>query len=107
MYATPLGVCDQCPLKKRCTTKARRWITRHLHEGALQRMQARATPAIMRLRRCTVERPFSVLKHVIFGNARFLLRGRAGAQTEISLATMAYNLKTMINVLGGLMLANA
>jgi transposase len=107
MYATPLGVCDQCPLKKRCTTQSRRWITRHLHEGALQRMKARATPAIMRLRRCTVERPFSMLKHVIFGNARFLLPGLAGAQTEISLATMAYNLKTMINELGGLMLANA
>ena len=63
-------------------------------------MNARATAAIMRLRRCTVERPFSVLKHVIFGNARFLLRGLTGAQTEISLATMAYNLKTMISVLG-------
>jgi hypothetical protein len=48
-----------------------------------------------------VERPFSVLKHIIFGNARFLLRGLAGAQIEISLATMAYNLKTMMNVLSG------
>jgi transposase len=107
MYAAELGVCDRCPLKKRCTTTSRRWITRHLHEGALQRMNARATAEMMRLRRCTVERPFSLLKHVIFGNARFLLRGRAGAQAEISLATMAYNLKTMMNALGGATLANA
>ena len=46
---------------------------------------------------CTVERPFAMLKYAIFGHPRLLLGGLAGAQTEISLATMAYNLKTMIN----------
>jgi len=101
MYAAAASICQSCSLKPRCTTHSRRWITRHLHEGALDRMDARATATIMRLRRCTVERPFSVLKHIIFGNARFLLRGLAGAQIEISLATMAYNLKTMMNVLSG------
>jgi hypothetical protein len=40
-------------------------------------------------------------------NPRLLLRGVGGAQTEISLATMAYNLKRMINVLGGLKLTTA
>jgi hypothetical protein len=30
-----------------------------------------------------------------------LLRGRTGAQTEISLGVLAYNLKRVINVLGG------
>jgi len=54
----------------------------------------------MRLRRCSVECPFALLKWVIFGYPRFLLRGLAGAQVETSLATMAYNLKTMIAVLG-------
>jgi len=34
-----------------------------------------------------------MLKHVILGNARFLLRGLQGAQIETTLATMAYNLK--------------
>ena len=63
-------------------------------------MNARATVQAMRLRRCTVERPFALLKYVIFGHPRFLLRGLRGAQTEVSLATMAYNLKTMISVLG-------
>ncbi|MGB9204902.1 MAG: IS1182 family transposase [Terriglobales bacterium] len=100
MYAAAASICGSCPLKPRCTTRSRRWITRHLHEGALDRMNNRATAAIMHLRRCTVERPFAVLKHIIFGNARFLLRGLAGAQTEISLATMAYNMKTMLNALG-------
>ncbi len=107
MYAAEAQVCGACAMKNRCTSTTRRWITRHLHEGALQRMNERATAQLMRLRRCTVERPFAVLKHVILGNARFLLRGRDGAQIEISLATLAYNLKTMIHVLGGYNLARA
>ncbi len=61
----------------------------------------------MRLRRCTVERPFALLKYVIFGHPRFLLRGLRGAQTEISLATLTYNLKTMMNALGGARIAAA
>jgi len=100
MYAAEAQVCGACAMKNRCTSTSRRWITRHLHEGAVQRMNQRATAPLMRLRRCTVERPFAVLKHVILGNARFLLRGRDGAQIEISLATLAYHLKTMIHVLG-------
>jgi len=107
MYVAPIGVCNKCPLKPRCTKTSRRWITRHLHEGALQRMTARATAQAMRLRRCTVERPFALLKYVIFGHPRFLLRGLSGAQTEIGLATLAYNLKTMMNVLGKTELAAA
>lgn len=107
MYAAEAQICGACVMKNRCTSTSRRWITRHLHEGALQRMNHRATAKLMRLRRCTAERPFAVLKHVILGNARFLLRGRDGAQIEISLATLAYNLKTMIHVLGGEKLARA
>jgi hypothetical protein len=101
MYAAQPQVCGACPMKARCTTASRRWTTRHLHDDALQRMQQRVTPTLMRLRRCTVEHPFAALKYRIFGHPRFLLRGVGGAQTEISLATMAYNLKRMMNVLGG------
>jgi transposase len=82
-------------------------VNRHFYDGALQRMQQRATAAAMRLRRSTVEHPFGTLKYRIFGHPRFLLRGLAGAQTEISLATMAYNLKRMMNVLGSCRLAQA
>ncbi len=64
-------------------------------------MQQRATSEAMRLRRSTVEHPFATLKYRIFGHPRFLLRGLKGAQTEMSLAVMAYNLKRMLNVLGG------
>ena len=100
-------VCGNCPLRSRCTTGSRRTVTRHLYEDALQRMQQRATTAVMRLRRCLVELPFAVLKYCIFGHPRFLLRGRDGAETEISLGTMAYNLKRMMSVLGGAELREA
>ena len=63
-------------------------------------MQQRATAEAMRLRRCVVERVFAMLKYGIFGHPRFWLRGRGGAQTEISLATLVYNLKRMMSVLG-------
>jgi hypothetical protein len=76
-------------------------------DAVLERIKQRATAAVMRLRRCTVEHPFGTLKYRIFGNPRLLLRGLGGAQTEISLGTMAYNLKRMINALGGLKLVEA
>lgn len=101
VYAAASEACGACALKLRCTTSAQRYVTRHLHHAALERMQQRATPAMMRLRRSTAEHPFASLKYHIFGNGRFLLRGLKGAQSEISLATMAYNLKRMMKVLGG------
>jgi transposase len=104
IYAAQPEVCGACALKGRCTARARRFVTRHLHEAALQAMDQRATPEVMRLRRSTVEHPFATLKYRIFGHPRFLLRGLSGAQTEMSLAVMAYNLKRMFNILGGLQL---
>jgi transposase len=100
-YAGQPEVCGSCALKSRCTTGSRRSVTRHLHDEALQRMQQRTTREVMRLRRSIVEHPFANLKYRIFGHPRFLLRGLRGAQTEISLAIAAYNLKRMRNILGG------
>jgi len=82
-------------------------VTRHLHDDALNRMHQRATPALMRLRRSTVEHPFAILKYRIFGHPRLLLRGLNGARTEIGLAVMAYNLKRMLNLLGAPRLVQA
>lgn len=107
LYTAPATACGGCALKSRCTAAPQRYVYLHLHEAALERMHRRATPQLMRLRRCTVEHPFATLKYRIFGHPRFLLRGLAGARTEISLATMVYNLKRMINVLGGAKLAAA
>ena len=46
------------------------------------------------------ERPFAELKYRIFEQPRFLLRGRWGAGTEMTLAVLAYNLKQAIRALG-------
>jgi len=43
----------------------------------------------------------------IFGHPRLLLRGRAGARTEIGLAVMIYNLKRIANILGTSQLTQA
>jgi transposase len=83
----------------------RRFVARHLHEATLQRMHARATPELMRLRRCVVEHPFAGLKYRIFEKPRFLLRGRWGAGTEMSLATLVWNLKRAMKVLDSAALA--
>jgi len=104
LYQATTEACGACPLKSRCTQTPRRTVYRHLHEEALQRMQQRATPAAMRLRRSCAEHPFASLKYWIFGYPRFLLRGQRGAQTEISLAVLSYNLKRMLRVLGAAML---
>jgi len=106
-YTPRKKVCGACALKARCTLGPRRYVSRNLYENALQRMQQRTTAEVMRLRGSTVEHPFAAIKYRIFGQPRFLLRGLAGAQTEISLATMVYNLKRMFNVLGGIQVRTA
>jgi transposase len=100
MYKASTADCGACSLKPRCTQAPRRGLARHLYEEALNRMQERLTPGAMRLRRSTVEHPFATIKYRIFGHPHLLLRGLSGAKTEIGLATMAYNLKRMTNVLG-------
>ena len=105
IYRADAADCGCCSMKARCTQTSARILTRLLDEDALNRMHERATPQAMRLRRSTVELPFAVLKYRIFGHPRLLLRGKGGAQTEISLATMAYNFKRMVNLLGASKLA--
>jgi hypothetical protein len=94
--------CSACPLQPQCTNAKRRYITRHPHEAAFERMQQRlqAQPDMMVRRRSIVEHPFGNLKQWLFGNGRFLLRQLQGARTEMALAVQAYNLKRAINVLG-------
>src|SRR5207247_10967818 len=47
IYAAQPEVCGACALKGRCTARSRRFVTRHLHEAALQGMDQRATPEVM------------------------------------------------------------
>jgi transposase len=99
VYAGQAEICGACPLHTRCTVGTRRLLKKHRYESALERMQKRASAETMRLRRSLVEHPFAALKYHIFGHPRFLLRGLKGAQTEIDLGVIVYNLKRMIKVM--------
>ena len=104
IYQASVHACGACALQAGCTQARRRTVYRQVHEEALQRMRQRATPQAMSLRRSCAEHPFASLKYRIFGHPRFLLRGLRGAQSEISLALLGYNLKRMLRVLGGVSL---
>jgi transposase len=100
MYAAQQD-CSDCQLKPRCTMATRRFVTRHLHEDALIRMNARvaADPDLMRRRRCASEHPFGTIKRMTAGG-RFLTRGLAKTRTEAALSVLAYNLLRVVNLLG-------
>jgi len=102
IYQAAINDCQRCPLKSRCTKAERRYLTRHAHEAAFERMERRmkAHPEMMVNRRSIVEHPFGNLKQWVFGNGRFLLRQLQGARAEMALAVQAYNLKRVIQVLG-------
>jgi Transposase DDE domain len=90
--------CTGCDLKSRCTQAARRWVSRHQHEDALERMSARVAdnPQLMRQRRCSAEHPFGTMKRMMSG--RFLTRGIKGTSTEMALSVLTFNLIRAINL---------
>ena len=93
--------CAGCSLKPRCTTAERRYVTRHLHEDALERMNARfqTDPSLVRQRRCASEHPFGTIKRMTAGG-RFLTRGIKKVTGEAALSVLAYNLIRAINIVG-------
>jgi transposase len=90
--------CNQCHLQSKCTKADKRWITRHFHEEAFERCEQRLQkhPELMVQRMELVEKPFAILKHVM-GIRRFLCWGITGAQSEMGIAVLGYNLKRMMN----------
>ena len=97
--------CAGCSLKLRCTTAERRFVTRHLHEDALERMNARfqADPTLIRRRRCASEHPFGTIKRMTAGG-RFLTRGLKKVSAEAALSVLAYNIIRTINLIGAAIL---
>lgn len=93
--------CAGCALKPQCTTAERRYVTRHLHEDALERMNARfrADPNLIRQRRCASEHPFGTIKRMTAGG-RFLTRGIEKVSGEAALSVLAYNLIRAMNLTG-------
>jgi transposase len=96
------SVCRGCPLRGQCTrNQANRTITRLAFEEIQEAMAARvaAHPEIMRARKGIIEHCFGTLKRG-WGFDHFLCRGLKKVQVEMSLATLAYNFKRALNILG-------
>lgn len=102
VYAAELDDCARCASKPLCTNAARRFVSRHMHEEAFERMLARlaAAPGIMARRRALAEHPFGQIKCWVMGDGRFLMRGLRGASAEMALAVLARNLRRVISILG-------
>ena len=96
-----LSACEACVLNSRCTTDKHKRVKRWLHEGVLDKMQARLDrlPEAMTIRRRTVEHPFGTLK-AWMGSTHFLTKTLDKVRTEISLQVLAYNMKRMISIFG-------
>ena len=96
-----LSACEACVLNSRCTTDKHKRVKRWLHEGVLDKMQARLDrlPEAMTIRRRTVEHPFGTLK-AWMGSTHFLTKTLDKVRTEMSLQVLAYNMKRMISIFG-------
>ena len=95
------SVCQTCPLKARCTTGKQRRITRWEHEHLVEAMHDRISrdPALMGLRRSTVEHPFGTIK-AWMGATHFRMRTLKNVRTEMAFHVLAYNIKRMISLIG-------
>jgi len=95
------NVCQTCPVRARCTTGKERRITRWEHEHLVDEMRDRISrdPALMALRRSTVEHPFGTIK-AWMGATHFRMRRLVHVRTEMALHVLAYNIKRVINMIG-------
>ena len=95
------NVCQTCPLKARCTTGRERRITRWEHEHLIDAMRDRMSrdPALMGLRRSTVEHPFGTIK-AWMGATHFRMRRLIHVRTEMAFHVLAYKMKRMIALIG-------
>jgi hypothetical protein len=94
-------VCQSCPVKARCTTGKKRRITRWEQEHLVEAMHDRMSrdPALMALRRSTVEHPFGTIK-AWMGATHFRMRTLGHVRTEMAFHVLAYNIQRMISLIG-------
>lgn len=98
--------CKNCKHFGACTTDKRqgREINRLKHQEVADQLEADylqpQNQEIYTRRQHLAESPFGHIKHNLRAGY-FLLRGRKGANTEMSLLSTAYNITRMINILGG------
>ncbi len=102
---TDAGICKQCKHTGECTnSRTGRKIVRLSLEDVKERLERQyeqpASGEIYARRKARVEHPFGHIKRNL-GMTNFLLRGREGAQAEISIAATCFNIVRMITLIGG------
>jgi len=95
------SACVRCPIKSKRTPSDYRRVSRWEHEATVEAAEARLQqhPDVMRIRRATVEHPFSKLK-AWMGHTHFLTKTLPRVRAEMSLHVLAYNLKRVMAILG-------
>jgi transposase len=95
------NACQNCSIKRDCTTAKERLISRWEHEHVIEAVQRRLDehPEKMRQRRETVEHPFGTIK-ARMGATHFLMKTLPRAAAEMALHVLAYNLTRVINIMG-------
>lgn len=94
-------VCKTCPLKSQCTKASVRQVSRYENEAVLEKMANRlaSRPEVINRRKEVVEHPFGSIKQWMNQGA-FLMRRIENVRGEISLTSLAYNLRRAINLVG-------
>ena len=102
------AVCSSCKIRSKCTTGKERRVTRWAHEHLVEDVQRRldANPRAMRTRRETVEHPFGTIK-ARMGATHFLMKRLPNVAAEMALHVLAYNLTSVMNIVGRPALAAA
>ncbi|UCH49019.1 MAG: IS1182 family transposase [Betaproteobacteria bacterium] len=95
------NTCQDCVIKKTCTTAKERRITRWEHEHVLEAVQRRLDehPEKMRQRRETVEHPFGTIK-ARMGATHFLMKTLPRVASEMALHVLAYNMTRVMSIMG-------
>jgi transposase len=108
-YMARAGDCAACPMKAQCTNGKQRYITRHPHQGLMDRAHRRwqGDEALRKQRSSTVEHVWGNVKSQILISGKLVLRGLAGARIEMALAMLAYNLKRLRNLKGSAWMTQA
>ena len=99
------GQCRSCRHFNQCTKSNQgRTVTRHvleeLREAISKRFEDPEIKKIYERRKSRAEHPFGYFKKVL-GFGQFLLRGLDGVRAEASMLATCFNLRRMINLLGG------
>ena len=95
------NACQDCAIKRSCTTDKERLISRWEHEAVLETVQARLDhhPEKMTVRRSTAEHPFGTIKGWM-GATHFLTKRLPKVTTEMALNVLAYNIKRVMAIIG-------